>query len=85
MEKAKAAPGNQHNGSLVRDEGSKTPTSFGITHSQSSDWQKLPKVPEQKFQSALKDTTKPTLINHCHVVCGFGYCRLRDLGQYYTC
>jgi hypothetical protein len=77
-EKAKGAPGNQHTGPLARCEGSKPLADLGISHTQSSRWQKLAEVPEVDFEAILaaagpKPTTtgiieahtepKPTLVD----------------------
>jgi len=60
MQKAKGSPGNQHTGPLTRSEGTKTLADLGITHNQSSQWQKLAEVPEAEFEAALKAPEKPT-------------------------
>jgi hypothetical protein len=61
MEKATSAPGNQYTGPLVAAEGS-APTlhDLGITHHQSSRWQKLADFPLDTFGAALAGPDKPT-------------------------
>jgi hypothetical protein len=63
MEKAKAAPGNQHTGKLdpsPEGSGPKTLSEIGITHKQSSNWQRLAAVPQEQFDRAFDTTKKPT-------------------------
>jgi hypothetical protein len=53
MPKAKGSPGNQYTGPLDRSEGSKTLAEHGISHDQSSQWQRLADVPEERFEKLL--------------------------------
>jgi hypothetical protein len=52
-DKAKGSPGNQHTGPLPTSEGSKPLADLGISYNQSSRYQKLADVPEDKFEAAL--------------------------------
>ena len=63
MEKAKASPGNQYTGKLDRStnaSGPKTLSDLGITYDQSSKWQQLAKVPDDKFEKELAGEAKPS-------------------------
>jgi hypothetical protein len=56
MEKAKAAPGNQHTGKLdpsPDQRGPKTPGEWGVSKAQSHQWHKLADVPREDFEAAL--------------------------------
>jgi len=54
MEKAKGSPGNQHTGPVERADRSKTLPELGISRDQSSQWQKLAKIPEEEFEEAVR-------------------------------
>jgi hypothetical protein len=82
MEKAKGAPGNQHTGPLLRQEGTKTLSDLGISYRQSSDWQQLADVPEDEFEAV--SPTRPA--SHRHIrrqYCPLAYSRLMGVGGHW--
>lgn len=60
MEKAKAAGSNQHKERSRDDTAPPTLAEIGVSKSQSSKWQQLAAVPEERFEAALASPEKPS-------------------------